>query len=69
MKSQFSVEFWPRLRNCCWRWGSKSKAAMAAAAGGALSMFSVVEDVLQQHGTRIGDLDLVESRKAEQAGT
>jgi kinesin family protein C2/C3 len=41
----------------------------AAAAGGALSMFSVVEDVLQQHGTRIGDLDLVESRKAEQAGT
>lgn len=42
---------------------------MAAAAGGALSMFSVVEDVLQQHGTRIGDLDLVESRKAEQAAS
>ncbi|XP_024167492.1 kinesin-like protein KIN-14I [Rosa chinensis] len=41
-----------------------------AADGGALSMFSVVEDVLQQHGTsRIGDLDLVESRKAEQAAS
>lgn len=41
-----------------------------AAAGKAVSMLSVVEDVLQQHGgsDRIGDLDLVEYRKVEQAG-
>lgn len=31
------------------------------------SVASVVEDVLQQHGTRLKDLDL-ESRKAEEAG-
>ena len=40
-----------------------------AAAGGAVSMISVVEDVLQQQcGNPIGDLDLVEYRKVEQAG-
>lgn len=32
------------------------------------SLASVVEDVLQQHGNRLRDLDL-ESRKAEEAGT
>lgn len=32
------------------------------------SVASVVEDVLQQHGNRLRDLDL-ESRKAEEAGT
>lgn len=40
------------------------------AGDGALMSFSVasvVEDVLQQHGNRLGDLDL-ESRKAEEAG-
>lgn len=39
------------------------------AAGGTLSfsVASMVEDVLQQHGTRLGDLNL-ESRKAEEAG-
>jgi hypothetical protein len=31
------------------------------------SVASVVEDVLQQHGTRLKDLDL-ESRKSEEAG-
>ena len=42
---------------------------MAAADGALLfSVASVVEDVLQQHGTRSADLDL-ESRKAEEAGT
>ena len=41
---------------------------MAAADGALLfSVVSVVEDVLQQHGTRSADLDL-ESRKAEEAG-
>ncbi|KAL6208232.1 hypothetical protein ACLB2K_019183 [Fragaria x ananassa] len=42
-----------------------------AAAGKAVSMLSVVEDVLQQHGgsDRIGDLDLVEYRKVEQAAS
>ncbi|KAM7274910.1 hypothetical protein ACFE04_016776 [Oxalis oulophora] len=38
--------------------------------GGLLSLFSVasvVEDVLQQHGSRLGDLDL-DSRKAQEAG-
>ena len=41
-----------------------------AGEGGALSfsVASVVEDVLQQHGNRLGDLDL-ESRKAEEAGS
>ncbi|XP_009346615.2 kinesin-like protein KIN-14I [Pyrus x bretschneideri] len=44
---------------------------MAAAAGGTALSFSVasmVEDVLQQHGTRLGDLNL-ESRKAEEAAS
>jgi hypothetical protein len=41
-----------------------------AGEGGTLSfsVASVVEDVLQQHGNRLGDLDL-ESRKAEEAGS
>jgi hypothetical protein len=41
-----------------------------AVEGGALSfsVASVVEDVLQQHGNRLRDLDL-DSRKAEEAGT
>ncbi|KAG6749835.1 hypothetical protein POTOM_046905 [Populus tomentosa] len=41
-----------------------------AGEGGALSfsVASVVEDVLQQHGNRLGDLDL-ESRKAEEAAS
>ncbi|PQQ14369.1 hypothetical protein Pyn_38985 [Prunus yedoensis var. nudiflora] len=40
------------------------------AAGGTLSfsVASMVEDVLQQHGTRVGDLNL-ESRKAEEAAS
>lgn len=42
---------------------------MAATTEGALSfsVAEVVEDVLQQHGNRLRDLDL-ESRKAEEAG-
>lgn len=32
------------------------------------SAVSVVEDVLQKHGTRLSDIDLA-SRKAEEAGT
>lgn len=39
-----------------------------AAEGTLFSVASVVEDVLQQHGNRLRDLDL-ESRKAEEAGT
>lgn len=42
--------------------------AMAAEAALFFSVASVVEDVLQQHGPRLKDLDL-ESRKAEEAGT
>ena len=41
---------------------------MAAEAALFFSVASVVEDVLQQHGPRLKDLDL-ESRKAEEAGT
>jgi len=41
---------------------------MAAEAALFFSVASVVEDVLQQHGHRLKDLDL-ESRKAEEAGT
>ncbi|KAM1169683.1 hypothetical protein ACFX19_031966 [Malus domestica] len=44
---------------------------MAVAGGGtalSFSVASVVEDVLQQHGTRLGDLKL-ESRKAEEAAS
>lgn len=33
------------------------------------SVASLLEDVLQQHDNRLGDLDLVESRIAEEAGT
>ncbi|XP_050364601.1 kinesin-like protein KIN-14I [Argentina anserina] len=41
-----------------------------AAGGGAVSMFSVVEDVLQQQcSAPVGDLDLVEFRKVEQAAS
>jgi len=40
---------------------------MAAEAALFFSVASVVEDVLQQHGPRLKDLDL-ESRKAEEAG-
>ena len=40
---------------------------MAAEAALSFSVASVVEDVLQQHGTRLKDLDF-ESRKAEEAG-
>lgn len=41
---------------------------MAAEGTFSFSVASVVEDVLQQHGNRLRDLDL-ESRKAEEAGT
>ena len=41
---------------------------MAAEEALFFSVASVVEDVLQQHGPRLKDLDL-ESRKAEEAGT
>ncbi|XLR67880.1 hypothetical protein HN51_014928 [Arachis hypogaea] len=41
---------------------------MAAEAAFSFSVASVVEDVLQQHGTRLKDLDL-ESRKAEEAAS
>lgn len=40
---------------------------MASEAALSFSVASVVEDVLQQHGPRLKDLDLA-SRKAEEAG-
>lgn len=40
---------------------------MAADGAPSFSLVSMVEDVLQQHGNRMGDLDL-ESRRAEEAG-
>lgn len=42
---------------------------MAAEAALSFSVASVVEDVLQQHGTPFTDLDLVQSRRAEEAGS
>lgn len=52
-----------------WKIGEFSQFRMAAATEGALpfSVAAVVEDVLQQHGTRSRPLDL-DARRAEEDG-